>query len=390
MHYRNELLPLLDYFSDVVKDLSLLDSSMDSNGRIHNFGAGPAGLPLEVIREVSDSLPNLNESGFGLLEISHRSEVFQKVIDEARESVRRVLSVPEEYKILFLQGGASLQFYMTALNILREGEKADYLITGGWSKKALKEANRIGDAKNIWSDETNGFRKVPKDGEYDIRDDAVYVHYTSNNTLYGTQYHHLPSSSGKPLVVDASSDITGVEIDVSKHDIVYAGAQKNLGPSGITLVILSPWAISRIGNDIPTMLDYNVHIEKGSMFNTPNTFGIFVLGRVFAWLEKNGGMKEAIRRNKEKSDLLYKELDRTDFWQPHAAIKSRSKMNVTWRLNDTSLEEIFLKEAIDCGLGGLKGHRSVGGIRASLYNYISKESVIELVRFMKKFEEAHR
>tara|TARA_B100001996_G_C18670503_1_gene596554 strand:+ start:3287 stop:4459 length:1173 start_codon:yes stop_codon:yes gene_type:complete len=390
MHYRNELLPLLEDLSDVVKDLSLLHSSMESNGRIHNFGAGPAGLPLEVIREVSDSLPNLNESGFGLLEISHRSEVFQKVIDEARESVRRVLSIPEEYKILFLQGGASLQFYMTALNILREGEKADYLITGGWSKKALKEASRIGDAKNIWSDETNGFRKVPKDGEYDVRNDTVYLHYTSNNTLYGTQYHHLPNSNGKPLVVDASSDITGVEIDVSKHDIVYAGAQKNLGPSGITLVILSPWAVSRIGNDIPTMLDYNVHIEKGSMFNTPNTFGIFVLGRVFAWLERNGGMKEAIRRNKEKSDLLYEELDRTDFWKPHAAIESRSKMNVTWRLKDTSLEEIFLKEASDCGLGGLKGHRSVGGIRASLYNYISKESVIKLVRFMKKFEEEHR
>ncbi len=390
MHYRNELLPVLDDLSDVVKDLWRCHGSMDSDGRIHNFGAGPAGLPLEVIREVSESLPNLNGSGFGLLEISHRSETFQKVIDDAMDSVRRVLTVPEDYEILFLQGGASLQFYMTALNILKEGEKADYLITGGWSKKALKEASRIGEAKGVWSDEINGFKKIPKEGDFKIRDDAIYVHYTSNNTLYGTQYHNPPNSDGKPLIVDASSDITGVELDISKHEIIYAGAQKNLGPSGITVVILSPWAISRIGSDIPTMLDYNTHIEKGSMFNTPNTFGIFVLGRVFKWLEENGGMKGAIARNKEKSDLLYEELDRTDFWQPHADKDSRSKMNITWRLNDKSLEEIFLKEALECGLGGLKGHRSVGGIRASLYNYIKKESVVLLVNFMKKFEEKYR
>ena len=281
MHCRNEPLPVLNDLSDVVKDLWRPHNYMDSNGRIHNFGAGPAGLPLEVIREVSESLPNLEGSGFGLLEISHRSKTFQKVIDDAMDSVRRVLSVPEEYKILFLQGGASLQFYMTALNILKEGEKADYLITGGWSKKALKEAGRIGDAKGVWSDELGGFKKIPKEGDFKIRDDAIYVHYTSNNTLYGTQYQNPPNSGGKALIVDASSDITGVEIDISKHEIIYAGAQKNLGPSGITVVILSPWAISRIGSDIPTMLDYNVHIEKGSMFNTPNTFGIFVLGRVF-------------------------------------------------------------------------------------------------------------
>lgn len=363
---------------------------MNGYGRIHNFGAGPAGLPLEVIKEVIESLPNLNGSGFGLLEISHRSEVFQKVIDNARESVRRVLEVPDEYEVLFLQGGASLQFYMSALNILRDGEKADYLITGGWSKKALKEAKRIGDAKEIWGDESNGFKNIPRNGDYDVREDSVYLHYTSNNTLYGTQYHHLPKSDGKPLIVDASSDITGVDIDISRHDIVYAGAQKNLGPSGVTLVILSPWAVSRIGDDIPTMLDYNTHIEKESMFNTPNTFGIFVLGRVFSWLERNGGMKGAIKRNEEKAKLLYGELDRTDFWRPHAAIDSRSKMNVTWRLKNKSLEDVFLKEGMENGLGGLKGHRSVGGIRASLYNYISIDSVMELVTFMKGFEERYK
>lgn len=219
-----------------------------------------------------------------------------------------------------------------------------------------------------------------------VREDSIYLHYTSNNTLYGTQYHSIPNSNGKPLVVDASSDITGVELDISKHDVVYAGAQKNLGPSGVTMVILSPWAMSRVGQDLPTMLDYQIHSTKESMFNTPNTFGIFVLNRVFAWLEKNGGMEGSIKRNLEKSDILYNELDRTDFWHPHAFKESRSRMNVTWRLKNKELEDKFLLESMKEGFGGLKGHRSVGGIRASMYNYLPKESVILLVDFMKRFE----
>ena len=362
---------------------------MASDGRIHNFGAGPAILPMEVIKEVANSLPNLHNSGFGLLEISHRSEVFQKIIDDARNSVRKVLSIPDSYTVLFLQGGASLQFYMAPLNILKEGEMADYLITGGWSKKAIKEAGRVGDVKAIWNDEVNGFKRVPRDGEYKVRKDAIYLHYTSNNTLYGTQYHHLPNSHGKPRIVDASSDITGVPIDISEHEVVYAGAQKNLGTSGVTLVILSPWAMSRLGDNTPAMLDYNVHSSKGSMFNTPNTFGIFVLGRVFAWLERKGGLEGAIKRNIEKSTILYEELDRTDFWCPHASEGSRSTMNITWRIRDESLEELFLRESLEAGFGGLKGHRSVGGIRASVYNYLPKESIILLVDFMKKFESKY-
>ena len=207
--------------------------------------------------------------------------------------------------------------------------------------------------------------------------------------MYGTQFHHLPESDGKPLVLDASSDIAGAPIDISAHDLVYAGAQKNLGPSGVTLVILSPWALSKVGNDIPTMLDYTVHSSKGSLFNTPNTFGIFVLDRVFNWLEVNGGLEGSIARNKEKSELLYGELDRTDFWVPHAEKDSRSVMNVTWRLADESLEPVFLNEAEVAGLGGLKGHRSVGGIRASMYNGCPLESVEALVSFMRDFESHH-
>ncbi|MEE2606427.1 MAG: 3-phosphoserine/phosphohydroxythreonine transaminase [Candidatus Thermoplasmatota archaeon] len=362
---------------------------MQPADRIHNFGAGPAVLPLEVVEEVAAELPNLNESGFGLLEVSHRSPTFQSVIDSAEERIRRVLSVPSDYEILFLQGGASTQFYMTALNLMKEGQKADFLVTGGWSQKALKEASRVGDASAAWDDSDNGFRSVPRDGDYSIREDAAYVHYTSNNTLYGTQFHQLPDSGGKPRVVDASSDICGVPLDVSAHDVIYAGAQKNLGASGVTLVILSPWALSRGIPDIPTMLDYHTHVSKGSMFNTPNTFGIFVLDRVFAWIERNGGLEGAIERNHAKAALLYNELDRSDFWRPHAYGGSRSVMNVTWRLADEGLEDDFLAEATAGGLGGLKGHRSVGGIRASMYNGCPLESVEALVGFMQDFESRH-
>jgi len=365
-----------------------------SESRIHNFGAGPAVLPLSVVEEVQAALPNLNNSGFGLCEISHRSATFQAIVDSAMERIRRVLSVPEDYTILFLQGGASTQFYMTALNLMQTGERADFLETGGWSKKAVVEAKRVGEVSVIWSDSQNGFRSVPNAGEYAVSEDSVYVHYTSNNTLMGTQYHDLPDSGGKPRVLDASSDIAGVPLDVSAHDLIYAGAQKNLGPSGVTLVILSPWALARAQKNsdagrLPTMLDYTVHASKGSLFNTPNTFGIFVLDCVFKWLEENGGLDGSIARNQAKAALLYGELDRTDFWAPHAEVEARSVMNVTWRCSDESLESVFLTESAAAGLGGLKGHRSVGGIRASLYNGCPIESVEALVAFMREFAERH-
>jgi phosphoserine aminotransferase len=362
---------------------------VETSGRIHNFGAGPAVLPIEVVQEVAETLPNLLGSGFGLLEVSHRSETFQNVIDSAMDRLRRILSIPDDYEILFLQGGASTQFYMSALNLLSEGEKADFLVTGGWSQKALEEAGRVGDVCAAWDDSDNSFKSVPKDGEYAIREDAEYVHYTSNNTLFGTQYQHLPDSGGKPRVVDASSDICGVPLDVSEHDIIYAGAQKNLGPSGVTMVILSPWAMNRGKVGLPTMLDYQTHLSKGSMFNTPNTSGIFVLDRVLAWVERNGGLEGAVERNRRKAKALYDILDGGEFWEPHANEGSRSIMNVTWRLADEALEPIFLHEAGEAGMGGLKGHRSVGGIRASMYNGCPMESVEALSSFMDDFEKRH-
>lgn len=360
-----------------------------SYGRIHNFGAGPAVLPLSVVEEVREALPNLNGSGIGLLEISHRSKTFQAVVDSAVARVKRVLAVPDDYSVLFLQGGASLQFYMTAHWLLRPGEAADYLVTGTWAQKAIKEAKRVGDAKAIWDDAPNNFKRVPNDGEYKVRDNAVYVHYTTNNTIYGTEFHHLPDAGGKPRVADASSDIAGVPLDVSKHDLIYAGAQKNLGPSGLTLAILSPWALARGAENVPAMLDYRVHHKDGSLYNTPNAFGIYVLERVLAWMEANGGLQGAIARNQEKAGLLYGELDRSAFWRPHAEKASRSVMNVTWRLPTEALEETFVKEAKAAGLDGLKGHRSVGGIRASIYNACPRESVEALVGFMRDFEARH-
>ena len=358
-----------------------------ANGRIHNFTAGPAVLPESVVEEVREQLPNLYGSGLGLCEISHRSKTFQGVVDSADARVRRVLGVPADYTVLFLQGGASLQFYMTALNLLRPGEAADFLVTGTWSQKAVKEAKKVGDAKGIWDDAPNNFKRVPKNGEYAVRDNAVYLHYTSNNTIYGTMYHELPDSQGKPLVCDMSSNIAGVPTDVSKHQLIYAGAQKNLGPSGVTLLILSPWAMSRVPEGLPAMLDYKVHAKEGSLYNTPNCFGIFMLERVLAWMEANGSLDGAVERNRAKAGMLYGELDRTGFWRPHADVDARSSMNVTWRLPTPELEETFVKQAKAAGLDGLKGHRSVGGIRASLYNALGIESVTALVEFMRDFAE---
>ena len=355
-------------------------------GRILNFGAGPAVLPLEVVQEVADSLPNLKNSGFGVLEVSHRSETFQEVIDSANTKIRDILSIPDDYEVLFLQGGASTQFYMTALNLIDGAEKVDFILTGVWSKKAMKEAARVGNVEAIWDGTKGTFRTIPREGDYKVSDNSIYVHYTSNNTLFGTQFQSLPKCENKPLVVDASSDICGVPIDVSRHEIIYAGAQKNLGPSGVTLVLLSPWAKSRIKQNLPTMLDYNTHISKGSMFNTPNTFGIFVLDRVLAWVQRNGGLEGAIERNKRKSKILYEILDESEFWKPHAEKNSRSVMNITWKMSDENLEEQFLYDAGKKGIGGLRGHRSIGGIRASLYNGCPIEDVEKLAGFMEDFE----
>ena len=360
--------------------------------RMHNFSAGPAVLPLSVIEQLSAALPDFQGCGLGLMEMSHRSKMFDAVIQGAESRFRSLLSIPDDYAVLFLQGGASLQFYMSTLNLLGPDESVDFLMTGVWATKAIKEAKRCSDAAAIWEQDTTPDR-VPAAGSYTMRPQARYLHYTSNNTIYGTQFAELPDSDGRPLVGDLSSDIASRPVDVSRHAVIYAGAQKNLGPSGVCAVILSPWAIERSAlasaarpGGIPSMLSYDLMVKKSSMFNTPNTFGIYALDRVLAWVEDEGGVSAMTARNTAKANHLYAELDRTDFWRPHAHVDSRSQMNVTWRTPSPELDTTFVAEALAAGLSGLKGHRLVGGIRASTYNACGLDSVQTLVSFMQEFE----
>jgi len=355
--------------------------------RTHNFSAGPAVLPLSVIEQLRDALPNFQGTGLGLMEMSHRSSTFDEVHRSAENRLRRILGVPENYSVLFLQGGASLQFHMTALNLLGENESADFVVTGTWAKKGLEEANRVRAGRTAWDGSESRFNHLPNSVQADPN--ATYLHYTSNNTIYGTQFHSRPSDSEIPLVADMSSDICSRPIDVSKHALIYAGAQKNLGPSGVTAVILSPWALEKSPGGLNPMLDYRLQVEKRGLFNTPNTFGIYALERVLAWIEDLGGLDHMEQRNDRKANALYSEIDRTDFWTGHAATNDRSKMNVTFRSPSTELDQRFVEAANAAGLMGLKGHRSVGGLRASIYNACAPESVDALVAFMQEFERTN-
>ncbi len=363
--------------------------------RAHNFSAGPAVLPLEVIEELQHALPNYNNIGLGLMEMSHRSKDFDDIIQSAKSRLRSLLKIPEEYHVLLLQGGASLQFYMTALNLLGPNDTGAYINTGTWSTKAIKEAKRCANVSTVWSPDSGVFTSVPKSSDYTIPDNATFLHYTSNNTIYGTQFSSVPTSD-VPLVGDFSSDIASQPIDISKHGVIYAGAQKNLGPSGVTAVILSPWAVERSitvneqrPGGLPSMLNYKLMVDKNSMFNTPNTFGIFALDRMLAWLERQGGVDAIHAKNTQKANRIYNLLDGSDFWQAHADTDSRSLMNITWRIHNSDLESAFLAEAESHNLKGLKGHRSVGGLRASIYNACSVESVETLASFMQDFEQRH-
>ncbi len=361
--------------------------------RTHNFSAGPAAIPLEVLEELQPALIEFGSTRAGIMEISHRGKAFDEVHQTAKARLRRVMGIPDDYAVLFLQGGASTQFWMSALNLVGDGGKADFLVTGTWSRKALKEAGRIADAKAIWDDAEAGYKRVPGPGDFTVREGARYLHYTSNNTIVGTQYPTTPVAD-VPLVADLSSDICSRPVDVSKHALLYAGGQKNLGPSGVTAVIVSPWIIEQsqkvakaVAGGLPSMLDYKLQVDKDSMFNTPNTFAIFTLERVLAWLEAKGGLDAMAARNTRKAETLYAELDRTDFWKPHAAPGSRSQMNVTWRMATPELEADFIAEAKAAGLEALKGHRSVGGLRASIYNATGQDAVDALVAFMRDYEQ---
>lgn len=360
--------------------------------RAHNFSAGPAVLPLSVIEELKEALAEFGGTRCGLMEISHRGPAFSEVMASALARIRRLMDIPEDYEVLFLQGGASLQFYMSPLNLTGPEDRADYVLTGVWSNKAIKEAQRVCHALSAWDGKVGGFKSVPQPGEVPVHEEAAFLHYTSNNTIYGTGFLHEPAE-GIPLVVDMSSDICGRVLDVSRHAVVYAGAQKNLGPSGVTAVILSPWAVDRARTfgaarpgGLPSMLNYGLMVDKGSMFNTPNTFGIFALERVLAWLEAQGGVAAMEAKNRAKADTLYAVLDASDFWRPHAEADSRSIMNITWRMARPELEPRFLQLAAEEGLMALRGHRSIGGIRASIYNACEQESVDALAGFMADFE----
>jgi phosphoserine aminotransferase len=354
--------------------------------RVYNFSAGPAILPLPVLEEAQRDLVSLPGVGMSVMEISHRSKAFEAIIQGAEANIRAVGGIPPGYKVLFLQGGASQQFSMVPMNLLAAGAVADYVITGDWSKKALKEAKKIGATNVAASTESGGFKRVPSPDEIKYTPGAAYVHMTSNNTIAGTEWSYVPETTGAPLVCDASSDIFARPIDVSKFGLVYAGAQKNLGPSGVTVVIVREDLLARSADNLPSMLNYKTQADAGSMYNTPPCFGIYILGLVLKWILASGGVEAIGKVNERKARALYDELDRSPFWRPHADKDSRSIMNVTFRLPSEDLEKLFVKESTAAGFDGLKGHRSVGGLRASIYNAFPEEGITALVQFMREFE----
>jgi phosphoserine aminotransferase len=355
--------------------------------RIYNFSAGPAVLPLPVLEEAQRDLIALPGVGMSVMEISHRSKAFEAILAAAQEDMRSLAGIPANYKILFLQGGASLQFSMVPMNLLTAGTTADYIVTGDWGKKALKEAKKIGTTHVAASTEATNFNRIPTQSELALTAGAAYVHMTSNNTIHGTEWHHLPDVGDAPLVCDTSSDMFSRPMDVSKYGLIYSGAQKNLGPSGVTVVIVREDLLARSADSLPTMLNYKVHADNGSMYNTPPAFGIYILGLVLKWLKGLGGLTAIEAVNARKAATLYTELDRSAFWTPHAQADSCSRMNVTFRLPSEELEARFAKEATAAGFDGLKGHRSVGGMRASIYNAFPEAGVTALVEFMREFEK---
>jgi phosphoserine aminotransferase len=358
--------------------------------RIYNFSAGPATLPVSVLEKARNELLSLNGIGMSVMEISHRSKHFDEIIESAKAGIRRHLRIPDNYQILFLQGGATLQFSMIPLNFLDKNETADYIITGAWGKKAIKEAKREGNAAAIYNSEETGFKSVPTDDQLTFSENARYIHYTSNETIEGVEFKRDLDGGGIPVICDMSSNILSKQIDIEKYALIYAGAQKNIGPSGVTLVIIRDDMLEKVPDDQHTLLDYRAIAKKDSMLNTPNTWGIYIIDLVCRWLEEQGGVSAIEKKNKEKARILYEAIDSSDgFYRGHAETEARSLMNVTFNLPDEALEKKFAAEAAAKGLDGLKGHRSVGGIRASIYNAFPQEGVETLIEFMKDFAEAN-
>ena len=350
----------------------------------HNFYAGPAILPKDVLEKAKSELTDLNGIGLSVMEISHRSKDFDAIITTAEENFKKLLNIPDNYHVLFLQGGASQQFGMIPMNLLNGGT-ADYVNTGAWAKKAIKEGKLFGTVNIAASSEDKNFSYIPK--KFDFSADSKYVHITSNETIGGVQFNKFPDTGNVPLIGDMSSDIMSKKLDISKFGMIYAGAQKNIGPSGVTLVIIRDDLVQNSADGITTMLSYKTHADKKSLYNTPPSFGIYLIKLVTDWLIDLGGIEAIEKINENKANLLYNKIDSGDFYNGTANREDRSKMNITFRLKSEELEKKFIEEATAAGLIGLKGHRSVGGCRASIYNALPLESVQELVKFMDEFEK---
>ena len=363
---------------------------MGTYNRVYNFSAGPSMLPVEVLEKVQKDLLNYEGSGQSVMEMSHRSKEYQKIIDDAEADLRELMHIPDNYKVLFVQGGGTLQFAMVPLNLLRNSKKADYVLTGTWAKKAYKEACKYGDIRVVASSEDDKFTWVPKITKEDVREDADYAYITTNNTIYGTKYNYIPETGNVPLVADMSSNILSEEIDVSRFGMIWAGAQKNVGPAGVTIVIVREDIIGFAGAEVPTYLDYKIHADNGSMYNTPPCFSIYVAGEVFKYLKSIGGIAEMERRNKEKAQMLYDFIDSSRLFSCPVAKEDRSLMNVVFVTGDAELDKKFIALAKENGMINLSGHRSIGGMRASIYNAMPKEGVAALVDFMRKFEEENK
>ncbi len=357
-------------------------------GRVYNFSAGPAVLPVPVLEKARDEMLNLAGSGMSVMEMSHRSKDFEKVLDRAESGLRQQLGIPDDYAVLFLQGGASLQFSMAPMNLALPGKPVDVIHTGAWTKLAMAEIEKVAEYRLAGSTEADKFRRIPRPEEIELNPQASYVHIVSNNTIFGSQWPDFPDTGAVPLVADMSSDILSRQIDVSKFGLIFAGAQKNIGPSGVTIVIMRPELAERSDAKLPTMLQYRTHIKTRSLYNTPPTFGIYMVALVMEWMADEGGIAAIQKRNEEKADLLYQAIDNSELFYCPVEPGSRSKMNVVFRAkgDDEELEARCIAAASAAGLKTLKGHRSVGGLRASIYNAMSMEGVKALVDFLQEFE----
>ena len=357
--------------------------------RVFNFSAGPSVLPVEVIEKVQSELLNYQGSGQSIMEMSHRSKEFVKVMEDAEKDLREILEIPDNYKVLFLQGGATLQFAMVPINLLRNSKKADYIVAGTWGKKAAKEAEKFGDIKVVASSQDDTFTDIPKVSKDEIRPDADYVHITYNNTVYGTHYNEDVDFGDVTLVADMSSCILSEKVDVSKFGLIYAGAQKNIGPAGMTLVIIREDLIGFAPENTPTYLNYQIHADNDSAYNTPPCFPIYVAGEVFKKIKREGGIESIEKNNVEKAAKLYEHIDNSKLYSCPVAVEDRSLMNVVFVTGNADLDKNFVAQAREKGLVNLAGHRSIGGMRASIYNAMPMEGVDKLIEFMKEFEDAN-